>query len=129
MSEEPQLPERIRRELEEALREGGVDKLPSRSRRRRFSFRLGLPDPRPANPGQLVLIGVGLFLLGYLLHLPFWPQLMLIGILCVVVAFVSHLVQPQGYQQKYWRGHWLEVPNGTWQERLYRILYRSNPRR
>ena len=130
MPEEPELPERIRRDLEEALRDGGVDKLPHRSSpRRRASFRLSFPDLRPANPGQLVLIGVALFLIGYLLKLPYWPQFMFVGMICVGIAAVSHFVQPQGYQQKYWRGHWLEVPSGTWQERLYRLLYRSGPRR
>ena len=56
----PQLPDRIQRDLEEALRDGGVDKLPSQPRRKRRSFRFGIPDPRPKDPGQLVLIGFSL---------------------------------------------------------------------
>jgi hypothetical protein len=129
MAEQPELPDRIRRDLEEALREGGIEKLPNRpGRRRRPSFRLEFPDLRPSGPSQLVLIGVGLCLIGYLFHPPYSPQFILVGVLCVVVAVVSHLIQPQGYQQKYWRGRWLDVPQGTWPERLYRIIYRG-PRR
>jgi hypothetical protein len=121
----PELPDRIQRDLEEALREGGVDKLPSRPRRRR-SFRLGVPDPRPKDPGQLVLIGVGLFLLGYFVFrgAGIGGYLILAGIACVVLAVVSHFVQPQGAKPKYWRGKYLDVPTGTWQDRLYRLIYR-----
>jgi|SRR5437588_5265042 len=120
----PQLPDRIQRDLEEALRDGGVDKLPSRPRRRRRSFRLGVPDPRPKDPSQLVLIGVGLFLAGSLLPVPFKAQLIVAGILCVVVAVITHLVQPQGNKPKFWRGRYLDVPTGDWPDRLYRIIYR-----
>ena len=120
----PELPDRIQRDLEEALREGGVDKLPSRPRGKRRSLRFRFPDPRPRDPGQLVLLGVGLFLLGYFLHLPFAGYLILAGIACVVTAVVTHLVQPQGQRPKYWRGRYLDVPNGTWQDRLYRLIYR-----
>jgi len=121
----PQLPDRIQRDLEEALRDGGVDKLPARPGRKRRSFRLGVPDLRPRDPGQLVLIGVGLFLLGYLLHLPFSAYLILGGILCVAVAIFTHFAQPQGPRPKFWRGRYLDVPSGTWQERLYRMIYRQ----
>jgi len=117
----PQLPDRIQRDLEEALRDGGVDKLPARPRR---SFRFGLPDLRPRDPGQLVLIGVGLFLLGYLVRLPFSGYLILAGILCVATAVVTHFAQPQGQKPKFWRGRYLDVPSGAWQERLYRMIYR-----
>jgi hypothetical protein len=121
----PQLPDRIQRDLEEALRDGGVDKLPARPRRKRRSFRLGMPDPRPRDPGQLVLIGVGLFLLGYLVRFPFSGYLILAGLLCVGMAIFTHLVQPHGRQPKFWRGRYLDVPTGTWQERLYHMIYRQ----
>jgi hypothetical protein len=121
----PQLPDRIQRDLEEALRDGGVDKLPARPRRRRRAFRLGMPDPRPRDPGQLVLIGVGLFLLGYLLHFSFSAYLILAGILCVALAIFTHFAQPHGQTPKYWRGRYLDVPSGTWQDRLYRMIYRQ----
>ena len=120
-----ELPDRIQRDLEEALREGGVDKLPSRPHRKRRSFRLGIPDLRPKDPAQLVLIGVALFLLGYFLRLPFGGYLILAGIVCVVTAVVTHFLQPQGQKPKYWRGRYLDVPSGTWQERLYRLIYRQ----
>lgn len=123
MAESPELPDRIKRDLEDALREGGVDKLPARPRRKRQPVRLGFPDPRPRNPGQLVLIGVGLILLAYLLPIPFKAQISIAGILCIVVAVVTHLVQPQGHVQKYWRGRFLDIPSGDWQEKLYRFIY------
>jgi len=119
----PQLPDRIQRDLEEALRDGGVDKLPSRRRKPR-SFRLGVPDPRPKDPGQLVLIGVVLFLIGYLLRLPFSSYLILAGLLCVAVALATHFMQPQGNRPKYWRGRYLDVPTGAWPDRIFRIIYR-----
>ena len=125
MAETPQLPDRIQRDLEEALRQGGVDKLPNRSRRPRRSFRLGMPDPRPRNPGQLVLIGVGLFVVGWVLHVPYWQQFVFLGLACVALAVATHLMHPQGYQQKFWRGRYLDVPTGRWQEQLYRIVYRT----
>src|SRR5689334_17190965 len=106
MAEGSQLPDRIQRELEEALRQGGVDKLQSRKARQRRSFRLGL-DPRPRNPGELVLFGVVLFLGWYLLPVPFRTQLLILAILCVVVAVATHLMQPQGHVRKYWRGRYL----------------------
>lgn len=127
MADTPQLPDRIQRELEEALRQGGVDKLPSRPRRPRRSFHLGVPDPRPRNPGQLVLIGVGLFLVGWILKIPFWQYFVLLGALCVVLAVVTYVLQPQGYKRKYWRDHYVDVPSGRWQERLYRIVYHTSP--
>ena len=121
----PQLPDRIQRDLEEALRDGGVDKLPARPRRNRRSFRFGVPDPRPKDPNQLVLIGVALFLLGYFLHLPFGGYLIMAGILCVVTAVATYVLQPHGQRPKYWRGRYLDVPAGTWQDRLYRMIYRQ----
>jgi len=124
----PQLPDRIQRDLEEALRDGGVDKLPSRpSRKRRRSFRPGMPDPRPRDPGQLVLVGVGLFIIGafVLRGAGFGGYLVLIGVACVALAVATYLIHPQGQQPKYWRGKYLDVPSGTWQDRLYRAIYRQ----
>jgi hypothetical protein len=124
--QQPQLPDRIQRDLEEALRQGGVDKLPKRPRRQRRSFRLGVPDPRPRNPGQLVLIGVALFLIGWVVRVPYWPQFILIGLGCVGLAVFTYFLQPQGYQKKYWREHYIDVPSGRWQERLYRFVYHTS---
>ena len=124
MAEDPRLPDRIQKDLEEALRQGGVDKLPSRKPRRRRSFRLGVPDPRPRNPGELVLFGVVLFLGGYLLPVSFKTQLFLLAVLCVAVAVITHLMMPQGRARHYWRGRYLDIPSGDWQERIYRVIYR-----
>ena len=121
----PQLPDRIQRDLEEALREGGVDKLPSRPRRKARSFRIGTPDPRPKDPGQLVLIAVVLFLIGYLLRFPFSGWLILAAVVCVAVALATYLMHPQSNKPKFWRGRYLDVPMGTWQDRIYRMIYRQ----
>lgn len=123
MPEPTELPERIQRELEDALRHAGADKLPSRPSRKRRSFRLSIPDPRPKNPGQLVLIGVGLFVVAYLLHI-FTAQLYLASFACVVVALVTYWTYPTGRSTKLWRGSPMSLPASSWQERLYRIVYR-----
>jgi len=128
MAESSQLPDRIQRELEEALRQGGVDKLQSRKSRQRRSFRPGFLDPRPRNPGELVLFGVVLFLGWYLLPVPFRSQLLILAILCVVVAVGTYLMQPQGHVRKYWRGRYLDIPAGDWRERIYRLVYRQGSR-
>ena len=124
MAEPKELPERIQRELEEALREGGVDKLPSRPRRKRRQFRLAFPDPRPRTPGQLVLIGVGCFLVAYLLHV-FMAQLYLAAFLCIGVALVTSWLHPSGSAPRSWRGKHVSLPPNGWQERIYRIIYRQ----
>jgi hypothetical protein len=123
---EPQLPDRIQRDLEEALRQGGVDKLPSNPRRhgprrRRLQF----PDPRPRNPGQLVLIGAALLLIAFLFRST-GATFLVAGIVCIVVAVLTYFMQPGGVSPKYWRGRYLDVPSGRWQERLYRIIYRQS---
>ena len=126
MSADPQLPKRIREDLEEALRDGGVDKLPNRPRRQRRKLRLRVPDPRPRNPGELVIIGAALFVAGLLPFVPFRFHLMGAGVLCLIVAFVTWRLQPHGHIRKYWRGRYLDVPTGQWQERLYRLIYRHD---
>ncbi len=124
MPEPTELPERIQRELEDALRHAGADKLPSRPGPKRRSFRLSLPDPRPKNPGQLVLIGVGLFVVAYLLHV-FTAQLLLVSFVCVGVALFTWWTYPTGHGTKLWRGSPMSLPPSSWQERLYRIVYRA----
>jgi hypothetical protein len=125
MAEQPQLPDRIQRDLEEALRQGGVDKLPNRSGPRRQSRRFRFPDPRPRNPGQLVLIGVAIFLIAYLFRM-LNPYLVFLALGCVATAVITYFIQPGGVAPKYWRGRYLDVPSGHWQERLYRIIYRQS---
>lgn len=125
MAEPNELPERIQRDLEEALRDGGVDKLPQRPRPRRRQLRLRPPDPRPRNPGQLVLIGVGLFVVAYLAPVPFRAQLFLAAFICVGLALLTHFARPYGSGPRYWRGKYVNLPASSWQERLYRLIYRQ----
>ena len=125
MPEPTELPERIQRELEEALREGGLDKLPNRPRPKRRPFRLSFPDPRPRTPGQLVLIGVGLFLVAYLLHV-LVAQLYLAALTCITVAIVTYLLHPSSSGPHSWRGKFVTLPPNGWQERIYRIIYRQS---
>ena len=123
MAQEHQLPERIQRDLDEALRHGGVDKLPGSSRRgsrRRFRF----PDPRPRNPAELILIAAVLIMAGILIPGLVKGYLIVGGIACGIVAIATHLIQPQGHVRKYWRGRYLDIPTGRWQEKLYRLIYR-----
>lgn len=121
---EPELPDRVKRDLEDALREGGVDKLPSRPRRQRRPFKLGVPDPRPRTPAQLVMVGVALFLIGILVR-SWQGYLIPAALLCVAIAVATYFMRPQGHVQKFWRGRYLDVPDGSWQDRLYRIIYRQ----
>lgn len=121
---ESELPDRVKRDLEDALREGGVDKLPTRPRHQRRQMKLGWPDPRPRTPAQLVMFGVVLFLIGIFVR-SWQGQLTLIALVCVAVAVATYFLRPQGHVQKYWRGRFLDVPDGSWQERLYRIIYRQ----
>ena len=125
MTDNAQLPERIQRDLEEALQHGGVDKLPSRPPRKRPRFRLGLPDPRPRNPGELILIAAVLIAAGIVLPPPFKAYLIFAGFLCGIVAVITYFIQPEGHVRKYWRGRYLDVPTGGWQEQLYRLIYRT----
>ena len=126
MAQQPELPDRLQRDLEDALREGGVDKLPARPQRKREPIRLWLPDPRPRHPGQLVLIGVGLAVLGLLFPvLPYRALFIVIGIAFVILAVATHLMQPEGHVRHYWRGRYLDVPSSRWQERIYRLIYRQ----
>jgi hypothetical protein len=125
MAESPQLPDRIQRDLEEALRQGGVDKLPNQPRPRRSRRRLRWPDPRPRHPGQLVLIGVVIFIAAYLFK-ALNPYVLMLAVGCIAVAILTYFIQPGGVTPKYWRGRYLDVPSGRWQERLYRIIYRQS---
>lgn len=126
MAEPTELPERIQRDLEEALRHGGVDKLPNRPRRPRRGFRIGFPDPRPKSPGQLVLFAVGLFLVAYLLPIPLKPQLLMASFVLVGVAMVTYLINPNPSGPRRWRDRTITLPPSSWQERIYRFIYRQS---
>jgi hypothetical protein len=81
-----------------------------------------LPDLRPASPGQLALIGLGLSLVGVLV--PALGMLTLLGVAALVVAGLSLFVRPRA-QAMYWRGRRVELAGEpTWAERLYRMIYK-----
>ena len=126
MADNDQLPERVQRDLEEALRHGGVDKLSSRRRRRWGRPRLHWPDPRPKSPGELVLIAAILIMAGILLPGLLKGYLIVGGILCGAVAILTYVIQPHGQVRMSWRGRYLDVPSGRWQEKLYRMIYRRS---
>ena len=126
MAEPTELPERIQKDLEEALRHGGVDKLPNRPNRPGRRLRLGMLDLRPKSPGQLVLFAVAVFVVAYLLPVPFKPQLLLVSFLMVGLAMVTHLANPNPSGPRRWRGGYITLPPSSWQERLYRLVYRQS---
>jgi hypothetical protein len=81
-----------------------------------------LVDLRPSSPGQLALIGGGLWLAGMLI--PMLGFFTLVGLALVVVAGVTYFMRPKS-REMYWRGRRIEVGGEpTWGERLYRTLYR-----
>jgi hypothetical protein len=83
----------------------------------------GLAALRPASPGQLALIGVGLWLVGVLL--PAVHALTAVGVVLLVVAGVSMFVRPRA-RTMYWRGRQIDLQSEpTVGERLYRLIYRT----
>src|SRR4051794_5224431 len=94
-SQEP----RIERDLEEALRRGGVERLPAgwpRPSSRRTGF-----DPRPTSPVQVMLVGAALLLARWLgvfalLHLSaLASSLATLGLIVLAVGVVTWLIRPQ----------------------------------
>jgi hypothetical protein len=82
----------------------------------------GLADLRPSSPGQLALIGLGLWIAG--LIIPMLGILTFLGIAALVVAGLSLLIRPRT-QEKYWRGRRIDMDGESgWGERLYRTIYR-----
>jgi hypothetical protein len=82
----------------------------------------GLADLRPSSPGQLALIGVGLWLAGFII--PVLGILSVAGIAALVVAGLSLFIRPRT-QEKYWRGRRIDLDDGPgWGERLYSTIYR-----
>jgi hypothetical protein len=129
MSGSSDLPEDLRKQIEDALAKGQADRLPSEPPPRPSPppRRDGpqLPDWRPRSPKELLLIGILVALVGYVFRFPFSPQLLLIGLVCCAIALVSFLVRPQGRSQRYWRGRPVDLPPDSWTDRLYRWLYRG----
>jgi hypothetical protein len=127
MAGQSELPDELRKQIEDALAEGQADRLPREPARRPAPRRPGprLPDWRPRSPSQLLLIGALAALVGWMFHFPYSQQLLLVGLALVAVALVSMLVRPQGRAQHYWRGRPVDLPAESWTDRLYRLLYRG----
>jgi hypothetical protein len=90
--------------------------------RPRTRTRPRLADLRPGSPGQLALLGGGLWLVGVLV--PALGSLTLVGLAVAAVAGLSFFIRPRT-RETYWRGRRIELSdNPTWGERLYRIIYR-----
>jgi hypothetical protein len=132
MSVESQEP-RIQRDLDEALRRGGVERLPAgwpRQSRSRGRGGLGI-DPRPSSPVQVMVAGAALLLARWLgvfamLQLGFLAgPLGTLGLIVLGIGILTWLIRPPR-REMYWRGRRLELePDRSWQARLYRLLYRS----
>lgn len=129
MAGQPDLPEDLRKQIEDALAKGQADRLPSEPAPRPPPppRRAGpeLPDWRPRSPKELLLIGALIALVGYMFRFPFSAQVLLLGLGCIALALLSMLLRPHGHSPHYWRGRPVELPPETWADRLYRLLYRD----
>lgn len=125
MASSGELPEDLRRQIEEALQAGQADRLPPPRPAPPRPPRWRVPDPRPRSPQQLLLVSALVALVGWIFALPFSRELLYLGLLGVAVALLSLLLRPQGRSRRYWRGRPVELPPETWQERVYRLLYRN----
>jgi hypothetical protein len=127
MAGSSELPDELRKQIEDALAQGRAERLPGapqpKSRPVRPSTRL--PDWRPRTPKDLLLIGVLAALVAWMLPIPFKQEVLVLGVVLGGVALLSMLVRPQGRQQRYWRGRPVELPAEGWTDRLYRLLYRG----
>ncbi|HLI29090.1 MAG TPA: hypothetical protein VKZ60_18635 [Chloroflexota bacterium] len=119
------LPEDLRKQIEEALRAGQADRLPPPRAAPPRRPRVALPDPRPRSPQQLLLVSALVALAGWVVVFPFSRELLYLGLLGIGVALLSLLLRPQGRSRHYWRGRPVDLPPASWQERVYRLLYRD----
>lgn len=103
--------------------EAAVREILRRRRRRRVIDTLGkLPNPRPASPGQVVLAGLALLIIGWLV--PGAHVVLLIGAAVMILGFLSGLIQPRG-RRVTWRNREFEVPpDERWTDRVYYLFYR-----
>ncbi len=80
-------------------------------------------DLRPTSPGQVMLVGVVLLLLGALVH-PLHVA-MLIGLALLAFGFLTGLVQPRS-RVVTWRQRNISLPAAnSWTGRLYHVFYRQ----
>jgi hypothetical protein len=92
-------------------------------RRRRITGFLRRLDPRPTSPGQVLLLGLALAVVGWLV--PVAHVASLVGLALLALGFVSGLIQPRGRRVK-WRNRDIDLPpNENLGTRIYRILYRT----
>jgi hypothetical protein len=77
---------------------------------------------RPASPGQLALIGLGVWLIGLFIHS--LAILVPIGLALLLVAGLGQLVRPRS-RTMYWRGRQIDLgdePSPV--ARLYRLIFK-----
>ncbi len=120
------LPDDLRKQIDEALAQGQADRLPREPARRPPSRSSPhLPDIRPRAPKDLLLVSLLVALAGWMFPFPFHAQLVVAGLAGAGIALLSMLLRPQGRHQQYWRGRPVQLPAHSWTERLYRLLYRG----
>jgi hypothetical protein len=95
-----------------------------RARRRITSTLRRMIDPRPTSPGQVILVGIGLFLIGWLV--PAVHLALLAGLAILALGFITSTFQPRP-RVVTWRGRQIDLPptESPW-HRLYRIIYRTS---
>jgi Flp pilus assembly protein TadB len=105
-------------DYDEALRD-----LLKKKRRRQFTGTLRrISDPRPSSPGQVMLVGAALAVVGWLV--PGFHLLVTIGLVVLVAGFVTGMMQPR-MRRVTWRNREIEIPpEENWGHRVYRALYR-----
>ncbi len=105
-------------DYESALR----DLLARRRRRRIVAALRRLADLRPSSPGQVMLVGIVLLLIGWLV--PGARLGLTLGVVLLAVGFVSSTLQPRA-RQVTWRNRTITLaPEETWATRLYYWFYR-----
>jgi hypothetical protein len=119
--------DRLRRDIEEALQHGGVDRLPPRpSQHSPQGESRRLPDFRLSSPGQVVVVGLVLLLLAFLRLLgPLSAPVSTVGLCLLAFGALTWVFRPKR-ADTYWRGRRVDWRGSeTWWERLYRSVYRS----
>jgi len=107
-------------DYEAALR----DLLAKRRQRRITSTLRRIADPRPTSPGQVMLVGLALALVGALL--PGVHVALLVGLALLAFGFLTSLFQPRGRTVS-WRNRQIDLPpEKSWTHSVYYFLYRRN---
>jgi hypothetical protein len=127
MAHPSDLPDDLRKQIEDALASGHAERLPGEPRRAPPPRPSRLPDLRPRSPSQLLLISALIALAGWVFHstLPYSREVLWLGLAGVAIALLSLLLRPQGHPHHYWRGRAVDLPPESWTDRLYRLLYRG----